>query len=113
MPAKEKKTQDDLIALLMWELRKHPECDSVVRVTITLPVRDLPASVFAVAADVFNANWAPPASATRSGASANSGSLLSARGGAVLAGHAGARQPDGARRAAIRTARSRGRPAAR
>jgi hypothetical protein len=36
------KTQDDLIALLMGELRKHPECDSVVRVVITLPVRNAP-----------------------------------------------------------------------
>jgi hypothetical protein len=36
------KTQDDLIALLMGELRKHPECDSVVRVVITLPVPSAP-----------------------------------------------------------------------
>ena len=39
MPAKEKKTQADLIALLMKELRKLPECDHVVRITITLPVQ--------------------------------------------------------------------------
>jgi hypothetical protein len=42
VPTKEKKTQADLIALLMGELRKHPECDHVVRVTITLPVRNAP-----------------------------------------------------------------------
>ena len=42
VPAKEKKTQDDLIALLMGELRKHPECDSVVRVTIIQPVQSAP-----------------------------------------------------------------------
>jgi hypothetical protein len=42
VPAKEKKTQDDLFSLLMGELRKNPECDSVVRVVITLPVRNAP-----------------------------------------------------------------------
>src|ERR1700676_1629650 len=42
VPAKEMKTQADLIALLMRELRKHPECDHVLRVTITLPVRSAP-----------------------------------------------------------------------
>jgi len=42
VPAKEEKTQADLIALLMGELRKHPECDHVVRITITLPVQIAP-----------------------------------------------------------------------
>ena len=42
MPAKEKETRADLIALLMWELRKHPACDHVVRVVITVPRRSAP-----------------------------------------------------------------------
>jgi hypothetical protein len=42
VPAKEKKTQAELIALLMRALRKHPECDHVVRVAITQPVRSAP-----------------------------------------------------------------------
>ena len=42
MPAKEKKTRLDLIALLMAELRKYPECDHVVRVAITQPLRSDP-----------------------------------------------------------------------
>jgi hypothetical protein len=39
VPAKETKTHADLLALLMEELRKHPECDHVVRAAITQPVR--------------------------------------------------------------------------
>jgi hypothetical protein len=42
VPAKERKTQADLIALVMAELRKHPECDHVVRIAITLPMRSAP-----------------------------------------------------------------------
>ena len=42
MPAKEKKTHAELIALLMAELRKHAECDHIVRVAITQPVRSAP-----------------------------------------------------------------------
>ena len=42
LPAKEKKSHADLIALLMGKLRKNPECDSVVRVTIIQPVRNAP-----------------------------------------------------------------------
>ena len=42
MPAKEKKTRADLLALLMGELRKHPECDHVVRAAITQPVQHTP-----------------------------------------------------------------------
>ena len=42
MPAKDKKTHADLITLLMWELRKHAECDHIVRITITRPVQSAP-----------------------------------------------------------------------
>jgi hypothetical protein len=42
VPPKEKKTHADLIALLLWELRKHPECDHVVRVVIIQPVPSAP-----------------------------------------------------------------------
>ena len=42
VPAKEKKTRADLVALLIRELRKLPECDSVARVTITQPVPSAP-----------------------------------------------------------------------
>jgi hypothetical protein len=40
--AKEQKTHDDLIALLMAALRQHPECDHVVRITITRPAQSAP-----------------------------------------------------------------------
>ena len=43
---------------------------------MTLPVRDLPASVLDVAAEVFNASSAPPASATRMGASPNNSAAI-------------------------------------
>ncbi len=45
---------------------------AICRATMILPVRDLPASALDVAAEVFSASSAPPASATRSGASPNS-----------------------------------------
>ena len=39
MAGKQKKSQSELIALLMQELRKHPECDHVISVAIIRPVQ--------------------------------------------------------------------------
>jgi len=36
--AKEKKSKDELIALLMQEIRKHSECDHVISVAIIKPL---------------------------------------------------------------------------
>ena len=38
MDAKERKTERELTALLMTEVRKHGECDHVTSVAITRPV---------------------------------------------------------------------------
>ena len=39
---KQKMSQAELEALLMEQLRKHPECDHVLAVTITRPVQQSP-----------------------------------------------------------------------
>ena len=37
MVGKEKKSEAELVALLMQQLREHPECDHVISVAITTP----------------------------------------------------------------------------
>lgn len=42
MVTKEKKTADELAALIMGEIRKYPECNHILNVTITRPVQRAP-----------------------------------------------------------------------
>jgi hypothetical protein len=44
MPAREKKTREELIALFMHEIRQYPDCDHVVRISIGLADASRPAS---------------------------------------------------------------------
>jgi hypothetical protein len=49
MTPKPKKTTAELTALLMTEIRKHPECNHVTSVGITRPMQSAP----------HHPNWAP------------------------------------------------------
>jgi hypothetical protein len=42
MPTRETKTREELTALLMHEMRQHPDCDHVVRISIDLATRHAP-----------------------------------------------------------------------